>query len=230
MAVDEGLGVELPADEGVPPINRDGLRCECLHQHGGSVARLAAFLERDAEFAVGQERLLFGNNAFKRIAERAAGLHSPVFGEAFEEQAPLRRIFLRAIVKPAEITFAPDIVGSEVGLVVHLGEILAVQIVGGETEIPVAEGDVVQSDGVVAEIEVGRDILACIKDPDAVIAQVPFPVVRIEYVIRFLAQFDLIVLQEHAVEQALLGFEARLEIHESDFDQFTHGSYAWTRC
>lgn len=230
VAVDEGLRVELPADERVSPVDRDGLGREGIHQDRGRVARLTAFLEGDAEFAVGQEGLLLGDDALKGIAERAARFYGPVFGEAVEEQAPLRRLFLRTVVETTEASFAPDIVGCEVGLVVHLGEGLPVEIVGREAEVPVAQSNVIQPDRVVAEIEIGCDVLPGVEDLHAVVAQVPFPVIRIEQVVRFLAQFDLIVLQEHAVKQALLGLETRLEIHESDFDQFTHGSYVWTSC
>ena len=230
MAVDEGLRIELPADEGISPVDRDGLRREGLHQHVGGVAYLAAFLEGDGEFAAGQEGLLFRDDSLPGIVEWSGSLDGLVSAQALEEEFPLRRGFVQAVPETAETAFAADVARSEIGLVVHLGKTLAVEIVAGKTEVAVAQRDIVQADGIVAEIEIGCDVFPGAEDPDAVVAQMAFPVVREEHIVRFLAQFHLIVLQEQTVDQAFFRGESRFEIRKGDFDQFTHCSYAWTSC
>ena len=183
---------------------------------------MAALLESDGELVVGQERKALADHALEIVVQRTAGIDGAVFRQPFEHQVAFRGLLVQSVPETAEAALAPDVVGGEVGLVVHLGKILAVQVVGGEAEIAVAKRHVVGADGVVAEIEVRRDVLPGVENLDAVVTQVPFSVIGVEEVVGLLAQLDLVILDQDAVEQALFDDEARLEIHEGDFDQFSH--------
>lgn len=100
----------------------------------------------------------------------------------------------------------------------HHGRIRLVQIPVRQAEIAVAEAQMLESQGVIAEVEIRRLVLAGVEDLDAIVGEVALAEDRIEEVVGLVAPLQLVPSGQAADEEVVPLVKTVPEVGECDLD------------
>ena len=201
--------VEVSAHEGVAPVDRNRVGQHRLDNLFRGVARVRLVLKGDRELVVAQEGLLVPHPVPERVEHLAAGVNGLVAGESSKKvvSSPTQRI---GDDERAEALLTGQNSGRVMVGRLHERHRIDIERPMGHAKMA-RIGRVFERKRPVARAPVGRDVLTCVEDPQAVPAAiVPSPLadIRKDNEVRIVAEFEAVALAQQPREEVVVCVEA----------------------